>query len=121
MSAVFPTLSLKPDSASFVEEQDDPGEAIKTEGGYEITRPKYKRRPRKTFTFNYEYLPYTEAQQIQALWDEVRGSSAAFSWQHPFNGGMYNVRFADKFRVEYDDKIGDVNRVKVTGIKIKEV
>lgn len=121
MSAIFPTLSVKPDSSTFIEEQDDPGETIRTEGGYEITRPKYRRRPRKTFTFGYEYIRYTEAQQIQALWDEVKGSASAFSWSHPFNGGAYMVRFVEKFQVQYDYGSGDIHYVKIPLIKIKEV
>tara|TARA_R100001086_G_scaffold249921_1_gene191836 strand:- start:1295 stop:1663 length:369 start_codon:yes stop_codon:yes gene_type:complete len=121
--ADFPILSKDFDATSFSEKSENPvvtgGE---TEGGYQYTRPRFTRRPRKTFTFAYSDISEAERLILQNFWDARLGGSGAFNWVHPVTGVTHNVRFGDQMELTFTRiGFGTNHRWDSSEIILKEV
>jgi hypothetical protein len=91
---IFPTLSKHPDAESFKISVPNPSkDGQDTDGGYFITRPKYTRRPPRSFKFQYKDIGQADRVTLEAFWDQVKGSSVAFNWTDPTTNVLHNVRF----------------------------
>lgn len=104
--AAFPTLTStfgwKPDSKDFTETVDNPAMSAEMEGGYEITRPRFTRQPRRTFKCVYRQLTDADKALIDAHWDTQKGGSLIFAWVHPKTGVTYDVRYkSEKLEWKY--------------------
>lgn len=93
MSA-FPNLGdTRIDSSQYEVEIEDVSMSSKSEGGYEFTRKRHTRRPRRTWKVGYQVLKSAEKQAIQDHWDAMGGGSLIFSWLNHQDGQTYQVRF----------------------------
>lgn len=99
----FPTLSMRPDGTSFKVSIPNPSiESEETDGGYFNTRPRYTRRPPKTFTFKFTDIGQDDRDTLDHFFSEVvKGSSVIFNWTDPTNGAVHQVRFSQGFKLEF--------------------
>lgn len=91
------------DAATFTEESENPSiTPAKMEGGYVLTRPRFTRRPRRTFTFRLRHLTDDDVTTLRQFWDDMLGSSQAFVFVHPQTGDDVNVRFGDGMKLKFN-------------------
>lgn len=121
--ADFPTLSKHPDANSLTVEVENPVISTgDTDGGYEYTRPRFTRRPRRTFTFSYKNISAADRVTLQQFWDDNFGGSVAFNWTDPTTSTTYNVRFATDMKIKFTrDGVGTLSRWNTDPIILKEV
>lgn len=131
--SVFPTFSngQKPDQTTWEEEREDPSDSSPIEGGYVVTRAKFTRLPRKTWRFEYKNVANVDKLAFDAFLDSVLVGSDAFTWNHPFTGSSYTVRFItttngrppivkySHYHVNADSSVD--HRWEITGIELQEV
>lgn len=97
----FPAIQYL-DAATFMEESENPSiEPAKMEGGYVITRPRFTRRPRRSFSFNFTLMNDVNKTTLFNFWNTVRGGSNAFTWTHPQTGEAINVRFSPQTTMRF--------------------
>lgn len=120
MSLVFPTLSRGEDARFFGMSQEDPAMRTKVEGGYVFTRPRFTRRPRRSFTTGFTNISDADRALLENFWNDTKGGSSAFAWTHPFTNEVIQVRFKKGFDFSYVG-IGHSHRWDVTGIELEEV
>lgn len=118
--STFPQLADKPDSQYYRVEKEDPGMKNEMEGGYVVSRPRFTRKPRRTFYFGYTDLAESEHQKLVNFWDEVRGSSQIFEWTNQFTGEVIYVRFKNYWTEKYTGA-GAYRRFTITGLAVEEV
>lgn len=108
---------------TFAESSEDPAiAASKMEGGYVISRPRFTRRPRRTFSFMYTDMNDTDKGTLYAFWNSMFGSSNAFSWTHPSSGEVINARFDPATKLKFSRMgYGPVNRWQTDTIVLAEV
>lgn len=98
----FPTFQAGLfDSKSYSIEREDPAMRQAVDGGYDITRARHTRRPRRTYVAVYRNLNQADKTAIEDFWDDVGGGSAIFNWTNPENGTTYQVRFPEAFQLSY--------------------
>ena len=119
----FPNLSIKPDGETYKVKVPNPSkEGSDTDGGYFITRPKYTRKPPRSFSFVFKDLSQNDRDTLEAFWDRVKGSSVAFNWREPTNGKLFNVRFGKGLELEFSRVgIGTNHRYDTNEITLTEV
>lgn len=119
----FPTLSKQIDANSLTIESENPVNSSEdTDGGYEYTRPKFTRRPRRTFTFVYRDITAVDRATLQTFWDDNFGGSVAFNWTNPVDSVVYNVRFTKDMKLKFArDGYGAVHKFNTDPISLKEV
>ena len=94
--------AIKSDSSKFSEMGlSDPAMTTPTEGGYQITRPRFTRRPRRAFKIGFTLLTKAQKETLQAFWEDRLGGSRAFNFTHPENGTIYTVRFKQGYTPEF--------------------
>lgn len=104
MSSInFPTLpsASLPDSSQFSVSLEDPAMRVEMEGGYSVTRARFTRAPRKTWTISYQMLTDADRAVLDTFWSTVRGGSAIFNWTSPQNATSYKVRFKGVMKFTY--------------------
>lgn len=118
----YPTNIRILDAATFKESSEDVALSLnETDGGYAISRPKFTRRPRRTFSWRYVEMRDADKAALLAFWELVKGRSNAFNWQHPVSGTIYNVRFGDMEMSFSRAGYGPINLWQSDTIVIKEV
>lgn len=90
---IYPTLSMGFEAKSYKEAKEDPSEQTKMEGGIVVTRRKFTRKPRKTFTFQYSELPDADKIALENFYDSVGGGCDIFTFANP-SGQNFDVRFS---------------------------
>lgn len=98
---VFPTLSEGQDSKYFSQISDDPAIRASTEGGYEITRRRYTRTPRKTFTSGFTRIGSVDKATLAAFEETVGVGSVIFDWTNPDTLAVHAVRFTGPINFKY--------------------
>lgn len=123
----------------------NPAVSTESEGGYIITRPRFTRRPRRTWTFGYTDISMADKSRIEQFYNDMLGGSMMFYWvdrhalegenwrrqndpTHPNYKGpavdasqfTYLVRFTDELSFK-EAGIGGNLRWDVPSIKIMEV
>lgn len=99
---IFPALSVGQDQRFFTEERENPAlPAVKAEGGYEFTRPRFTRRPRRMFGTGFSGMSSADKATLEAFWDDRKGSSAPFYWTNPTSGEAILVRFAPGAKLQF--------------------
>jgi hypothetical protein len=93
----FPTLSQKEDQQYFGRTSDDPAIKAPVEGGYEITRPRYTRPPRRIWKTGFSLLTEADIAALDSFWTTVQGGSLAFNYTLPTSGETVLVRFNKAF------------------------
>ncbi|KAA5604428.1 hypothetical protein F1188_16350 [Roseospira marina] len=128
MTAFPPALQARLDAKKFEQTHQDPAMRAETEGGYVITRPRFTRRPRRSWTLGLTNIYDDDKATLEAFWNEVRGGSTAFDLTLPITGEVVPVRFADgsTMKFEYtgsilqDDGVHG-GRWDVSGLTVQEV
>ena len=120
--ADFPTTNLAglEDSKYFSESSNDPAQRVEVDGGYTLTRPRYTRTPRKTWTTGFTDLTDTEKNEFQTFWDQKRGGSDQFTYLNPANSVTYTVRFAGQPKIKYTG-MGPLRRWDISNITLEQV
>ena len=115
----FPTLSLKPDSEKYSVTAEDPAIKNEMEGGYVTSRPRFTRKPRRTFTIGYTMMKEADRTLLNDFWDEVMGSSMTFDWVNEFTGETISVRFGERWTETYVGK-GSYRAWNITNLTFVE-
>jgi len=106
-SGIFPPVeygfSEKEDAKHFGIDIEDNTVRAKTEGGYEFTRKRFTRKPRKTFMTGFTMMSQADYDTFIDFWDEYQGARA-FNWVEPTTNSVHSVRFADKPSIQYVGK-----------------
>lgn len=120
--ADFPTVNLagKEDSKYHSVSQADPAMRHEVEGGYTMTRPRYTRVPRKTWTTGFTDLTDTEKNEFTTFWDTKRGGAASFTYLNPADNVTYTVRFKGVPTIKYTG-MGPLRRWDITNISLEQV
>lgn len=115
---VFPFAALQ-DSSRFGENPEDPAVRVDTDGGYEITRARFTRAPRRTWTTGFASLTETEKGTLATFWNTVKGGSAYFDWTNPNTLAVHVVRFTKSLSWKYVGKLA--NKRWDVDIEVREV
>lgn len=94
----------KQDSAKFGETPEDPTIRAEMEGGYEVTRARHTRVPRRTWTSGLTYMTEVEKAAYVTFVDSVRVGSASFDWANPNTLAVHIVRFTKSPTYKYVGK-----------------
>lgn len=119
----YPSSVRVLDALTFTEGHENPAIAeAKMEGGYVLSRPRFTRRPRRTFTFAYVDMTDTDKSTLATFWDTIRGSSAAFDWTHPATAEVINCRFSADTKMKFSrEGYGPTNRWRTETLSLVEV
>lgn len=93
------------DSSKLTEQPDDPAMVAELEGGYAVTRARYTRTPRRTWTCGYSFVDNADKAALDNFYRAMRGGSVIFDWVNPQDGQTYAVRFVqNSMRYSYVGK-----------------
>lgn len=98
---VTPKFSTGEDSKNFSLEYEDPSMVSKMDGGYVVSRAKFTRPPRRTWTSGYTSISNSDKAILENFYKSVMGGAVIFDWTSPQDGQVYQVRFVGgslKFR-----------------------
>lgn len=124
--ADFPTVELTSggltleDSKHFTESSADPVKRHEMDGGYTVTRPRYTRLPRKTWTTGFTDLTTAQKDSFLTFWESKKGGSDSFTYENPADGQTYTVRFKGAAKIKYTG-MGPLRRWEITGITLEQV
>lgn len=127
ITKTFPLATARIDDSKYQEKRADPAMRAKTDGGYVVTRPRFTRRPRRTWTIGFTNIGDADKKALGDFWDSVRGGSEAFNWTLPITGEAVVVRFAEgnEFVFTFNGPLqtaGSVaGRWDIADIKLEEV
>lgn len=94
-------MTAKEDSRYRTQKQADPVLRSETDGGYVITRPRYTRAPRKTFTTGFTSVSQADKVLMESFWDSHKGGALSFTWADPVTTTVYTVRFMGQPEYKY--------------------
>lgn len=118
----FPTTIHYMDAATFSEAHEDPAvPPSPMEGGYSISRPRFTRTPRRTFSWRFTNMSDTSKAAMVTFWNLVMGRSNSFNWTHPATGEVINVRFGEMKCVFKRIGFGPINIWESETVTVEEV
>ena len=94
------------DSQYFMESPEDPAMRTDMEGGYEISRARFTRAPRRTYTSGFTRMTQTQKDALDTFYDSVKGGSVVFDWTHPQKNTVMQVRFTKAMTAKYAGRGG---------------
>lgn len=115
----FPTLSKEQDERYFSVSHEDPSLKSDIEGGYVVTRSRFTRTPRRTFSTGFTDISEADKTALEAYWDSKKGGSGIVSWTHPVTDVVIQTRFVSELDFKYTG-IGGFHRWTVQ-FKLQEV
>lgn len=120
--ADFPTVALDgiEDSKYFSVSQADPVKRAEVDGGYTVTRPRYTRLPRKTWTTGFSDLTDAEKDSFATFWDLKMGGADSFTYLNPADAVTYTVRFKGMPKIKYVG-MASLRRWEITDITLEQV
>ena len=120
--ADFPPGSLvsKEDSSQRTDTVADPAMRQEMDGGYVITRPRFTRRPRRSFQTGFTDITDAEKVLLEDFWDAHKGGSNSFTWTDPVSNVTRTVRFKSGAAYQYAGH-GPTRRWNATGVVLEEV
>lgn len=113
-------MTAKEDSKYRADKQADPSMRKETDGGYTITRARYTRAPRKTFTTGFSSVSQADKAIFEAFWETKKGGSDSFTWKDPITNTTYTVRFAGQPEYRYVG-MGNAYLWDITSINLEQV
>jgi hypothetical protein len=118
----FPVIHYM-DASSLTSSREDPSiSPAKMEGGYVLSRPRFTRRPRRSFAFNFDLMRDSDKVALETFYDSVFGSSNLFNWTHPTTGEVIIVRFDPATKLKFSRVgFGGINIWKSDVIVLTEV
>lgn len=108
------------DSQQYGVSVEDVAVATPTDGGYDITRPRHTRTPRREYTTGFTDISDADKLLLEAFYEARKGGSQSFTYTDPTKGVEKLVRFKGPLKLSYRG-IGGVHRWDVHGIVLKEV
>lgn len=99
--ADFPPGTAKEDSKFFNIATPNPAMRNETDGGYTITRPRFTRKPVKTWTTGFTNLSLAQKEVVQAFYETKMGGAVSFTWTDPTSATTYVVRFKGDLKWKY--------------------
>lgn len=97
---------------------EDPTIRGEMEGGYTVTRPRFTKKPRRTFMTGWSILTQTQVDALNTFWD-TNGGWNIVDWTDPVTSTVKSVRFTKPFEIEYIG-IGPTKLYRVS-VEMKEV
>lgn len=97
----FGVNGARMDSSKYELEIDDPAIKSPTEGGYEYSRPRFTRKPRKNFSVGYTMLTDAQRNTLVTFYENMAGGSVIFDWYNQEDGVTYAVRFDGSLSFSY--------------------
>ena len=70
------------------------------EGGYEFARPRFTRKPRKTFKTGFTAASENDCDIVVAFWEEYQGFRQ-FTWTNPASLTVHTVRMVEPPIITY--------------------
>ena len=118
----FPiSLSKSEDSRFFKTTYEDPALRSEMDGGYEITRARHSRTPRRNFTTGFTDLTDADRLALESFFrNTTKGGSVAFNYTHPISSEVISVRFTKPFTFNYAG-LGETYHWNVSDIEMREV
>lgn len=110
----------KEDASKFSETSENNAIKQKSEGGYSITRARYKQRRRRIFETGFTSLTDVEKASLQAFEESVGLTIKPFHWRHPQTNQLHLVQFMEPLKFSYRGW-GKTLRWDIHGIKLREV
>ena len=100
--ADFPPHGFKKEHSEYLRDglQDDTMRQ-EMEGGYEITRSRTTREPRRLFSTGWEIVTESEKQILQNFQKSVGVTNLSFTWEHPTSREILIVKFTDQINFTY--------------------
>lgn len=121
-SGIFPPTDMGftegEDSKYYGIELEDKTIRSSAEGGYELTRPRFTRKGRKTFTTGFTEMSATDYETFMLFWEDF-GGSKSFTWYNQAEQKNYTVRFAEPPSFTYSG-VGEFATYNVE-VKLKQV
>ncbi len=96
----FPTFGGKEDASKFGMEVEDAGMRSEMEGGYVLTRPRFTRPPRRTWSTGFTSIDEVNFQAFVQFFNEY-GTYKGFTYVVPTTNENVNVRFSQKPTFKY--------------------
>jgi len=120
--ADFPTVALAglENSKYFGVAQANPAKMAEVEGGYTVSRSRYTRLPRKTWTTGFSDLTDAQKDSFADFWDAKMGGSASFTYLNPADATTYTVRFMSQPKIKYVG-MAALRRWEITDITLEQV
>ena len=117
----FPAdLAPKQDAKYFAEKMKDAAIRHEMDGGYTVTRARFTRAPRRTFTTGFSAISNADKSTLTVFYRQMKGGSEAFLWTHPISNEIINVRFVGDLEAKYAG-VGQTPLWDVTNIQLEEV
>lgn len=118
MATDFP-LQRRQDSKYFSLGQTDVAIVGSMEGGYDVTRPRTTRKPRKLITTGFTDITEAERVVLEQFYEQV-GKYGEINYTHPVTGQELLVRITDWPEAKYVG-VGGLHVYDMPNIKLKEV
>lgn len=112
--------TTKEDSSKFSETTESNAIEQKSEGGYSITRPRFKQRRRRIFSTAFTNLTEDQKNELQAFEESMGGTISPFYYRHPQTNELHLVQFKEPLKFTYKG-MGPTRRWDVDSIKLREV
>lgn len=110
----------KEDAGHYSESVEPNAIKEKSEGGYTITRARFKQNRRRLFETAFTNLTDDEKLALQAFEESVGSTITPFYWRNPRTNELHLVQFVEPLKFAYAG-IGKTPRWNVHGIKLREV
>lgn len=97
----FPVLTKIQDSKFHNVSHEDPAMRSKMEGGYVMSRARFTRTPRRTFTTGFTDISNADKAALEAFWHTKQGGSVSMIWVDPVSSESVVVRFTKPLNFAY--------------------
>lgn len=114
------SVMTKEDSSKFSESSESNAVSSKTEGGYTITRARFRQARRRLFFTGFTNLTDDQKDQLQSFESSMGGTIQPFLYRHPLTNELILVQFVNELRFEYVG-MKDNRRWNVHDIQLREV
>ena len=73
-----------------------------TDGGYQVTRPRYTRNSIRIFKTGFTWISEADRQKLLDFIDEKKLGGSAFTWIDPVSNSQFNVKLAEAPKFTYN-------------------
>lgn len=113
-------MTVKEDSSKFSVSIEDNTVRSEMEGGYEFTRPRTTRAPRKEFTTGFTHISESDRALLESFYLAQRAGASSFTYTDFTTSTEYTVRFVGEMKFKYVGQ-GVAKLWDVDGIKLRQV
>lgn len=113
-------MTVKEDSSKFSYELDDDTVRTEMDGGYEMTRPRTTRAPRREFTTGFTDISQSDKELLEAFYLARRAGADSFTYTDFTSQIEYTVRFKSKMKFSYSG-FGSARLWNVDNVQLRQV